>query len=53
MNAVCVLSGAGIKPGVTLKNVENIDLAPTVARLLDLKNFTPDGRVLTDALTTP
>lgn len=50
MNAVCVLSGAGIKPGVTLKNVENIDLAPTAARLLDVKDFTADGQILIHAL---
>lgn len=46
MNAVCVLSGAGIKPGVILKDVENIDIAPTVARLLGLTEFNADGHVL-------
>ncbi|HMC12539.1 MAG TPA: alkaline phosphatase family protein, partial [Pirellulaceae bacterium] len=50
MNAVCVLSGVGIRPGVRLKNVENIDIAPTVARLLGLAEFNADGRVLNEAL---
>lgn len=50
MNAVCVLSGAGIRPGVLLQNVENIDIAPTVARLLGLAEFSADGRVLDEAL---
>jgi hypothetical protein len=50
MNAVCVLSGAGIRPGIHLQNVENIDIAPTVARLLGLHDFTADGQVLEDAL---
>lgn len=53
MNAVCVLSGAGIRRGAQLKDVENIDIAPTVARLLGLANFAADGRVLEGALTSP
>jgi predicted AlkP superfamily pyrophosphatase or phosphodiesterase len=51
MNAVCVVSGAGIRPGVTLSNVENIDVAPTAARLLGLTDFSADGRVLKEALS--
>jgi predicted AlkP superfamily pyrophosphatase or phosphodiesterase len=50
MNAVCVLSGCGIRPGVRLKNVENIDLAPTIARSLDLSGLSADGRILSEAL---
>lgn len=50
MNALCVLSGAGIRPGEKLKQVENIDLAPTIAKLLGLTEFTADGQVLTGAL---
>jgi predicted AlkP superfamily pyrophosphatase or phosphodiesterase len=53
MNAVCVLSGVGIRPGVHLKNVENTDIAPTVARLLGLSKFPADGRTLDDALLAP
>jgi predicted AlkP superfamily pyrophosphatase or phosphodiesterase len=50
MNAVCVLSGCGIRSGVGLKNVENIDIAPTIARLLGLSGLSTDGRVLSEAL---
>jgi predicted AlkP superfamily pyrophosphatase or phosphodiesterase len=50
MNAVCILSGAGIKPGVRLKDVENIDIAPTIARLLGIELSNVDGSVLEDAL---
>jgi arylsulfatase A-like enzyme len=53
MNAVCVLSGAGIKPGVSLQDVENIDLAPTIAKILDIQNLSPDGHLLTSALISP
>jgi hypothetical protein len=35
---------------VRLKNVENVDVAPTVARLLGLAEFNTDGRVLNEAL---
>jgi predicted AlkP superfamily pyrophosphatase or phosphodiesterase len=50
MNAVCVLSGKEVRRGVRLKNVENIDIAPTIAQLLGINGFTADGRVLIDAL---
>ncbi|MEX2174299.1 MAG: nucleotide pyrophosphatase/phosphodiesterase family protein [Pirellulaceae bacterium] len=50
MNALCILSGVGVRAGVHLKDVENIDVAPTVARLLGLSDFSADGKVLADAL---
>jgi predicted AlkP superfamily pyrophosphatase or phosphodiesterase len=50
MNAVCVLSGKGIRKGAALEDVENIDIAPTIARLLELDSFEADGKVLTEAL---
>jgi predicted AlkP superfamily pyrophosphatase or phosphodiesterase len=53
MNAVCVLSGCGIRRGVRMKNVENIDIAPTIARLLGLTGLPADGRVLSEALDRP
>ena len=37
MNALFVASGAGIRAGTRLESVENIDLAPTVARLLGVR----------------
>jgi predicted AlkP superfamily pyrophosphatase or phosphodiesterase len=53
MNAICVLAGAGIKSGVSLTNVENIDIAPTVAHLLGLSGLSADGQVLKGALLRP
>lgn len=50
MNAVCILSGAGIRPGVTLQGVRNLDIAPTVAQLLDVRGLEADGEVLKEAL---
>jgi len=50
MNAVCVLSGRGIRSGVKLKSVENIDIAPTIAQLLGISDLSADGRVLREAL---
>lgn len=50
MNALCVLSGDGIRSGEKLRGVENIDIAPTIAHLLGLDDFPADGKVLNDAL---
>jgi predicted AlkP superfamily pyrophosphatase or phosphodiesterase len=50
MNAVCVLSGNGIRAGVKLKSVENTDIAPTIARLLGISGLSADGHVLTQGL---
>ena len=50
MNALCVLSGHGIRPGHKLPQAKNIDIAPTIAQLLGLKDFAADGKVLSDAL---
>jgi arylsulfatase A-like enzyme len=50
MNAICVLSGRGIRAAAKIKDVENIDVAPTIARLLNVEKFTADGKVLEGAL---
>jgi predicted AlkP superfamily pyrophosphatase or phosphodiesterase len=50
MNAVCVISGCGIRSGAHLQAIENIDIAPTAARLLGLAGFVADGRVMDGAL---
>lgn len=50
MNAMCVLSGRGIRQGEKLQDVENIDVAPTIATLLGLKEFSADGKPLAAAL---
>src|SRR5207237_6636258 len=34
MNAVFIASGRGVKKGATVESVRNIDVAPTVAKLL-------------------
>ncbi len=49
MNAVCVISGGGVRSGARLEKVENIDIAPTAARILGLK-FEATGRELSEAL---
>lgn len=50
IQALFIASGRGIKPGVKLGSVDNIDVAPTAARVLgvDLKNV--DGKVLSQIL---
>lgn len=50
MNAVCVLSGAGIRRGAIIPKAENIDIAPTAAHLLGLEKFSADGKALLEAL---
>lgn len=53
MRGTLVLSGAGIKQGASLSTVRNIDVAPTIARLLGIPFPSADGRVLTEALESP
>ncbi len=53
MKALCVLSGAGIRPGAHLPTVENIDIAPTIAELLDIQYPGSDGQPLAAAMTEP
>jgi len=48
MNATFVASGAGIRKGVTIDAVENIDVSPTIARLLGVEFNMVDGKVLTE-----
>jgi hypothetical protein len=50
MNATFVASGPGIKRGVKLASIRNLDVAPTVARLLGLEMKNIDGRVLSEIL---
>lgn len=51
MNAMFVAVGAGIRPGAKLGLIENIDVTPTMARLLGVNFPGADGRVLTEILT--
>ena len=50
LQSLFIASGRGIKPGVILPTVANVDIAPTAARLLGLEMKDVDGRVLTDIL---
>jgi predicted AlkP superfamily pyrophosphatase or phosphodiesterase len=51
LGSLFIASGRGIRRGVTLSSVNNIDLAPTAARLLGVTFENVEGRVLTDVLT--
>ncbi|HEY2415009.1 MAG TPA: ectonucleotide pyrophosphatase/phosphodiesterase [Pirellulaceae bacterium] len=50
MHATFVAAGAGIKAGVQLGLIHNVDVAPTIARLMGLAMKDVDGRVLTEIL---
>ncbi len=50
LQSLFIASGRGIKPGVILPTVANVDIAPTAARLLGLEMKDVDGKVLTDIL---
>jgi predicted AlkP superfamily pyrophosphatase or phosphodiesterase len=50
LDGIFVASGAGIKKGVKLERMRNIDVAPTIARLLDVPLPNVDGRVLEQIL---
>lgn len=50
MNALLVLSGKGIRAGEQLTGVENIDVAPTIAKLLGIEFAIADGKPLGAAL---
>lgn len=46
MNAIFVASGAGIRKGAALGQVRNVDVAPTVARLLGIALNRVEGKAL-------
>ncbi len=50
MHGSFVAWGAGIKRGITLSSINNLDVAPTMAALLGLEMKDVDGRVLTECL---
>lgn len=52
MNATFVASGRGIKRGAKVGMINNVDVAPTMAKLLDQPLPGADGRVLTEILTS-
>jgi predicted AlkP superfamily pyrophosphatase or phosphodiesterase len=51
MNAMFIAAGAGLKRGVELDVIENIDVAPTVAHLLGVQLPDTDGKIMAGALT--
>lgn len=51
MNAVFVASGRGVKKGARLGIIENVDVAPTVMKLLGKELAGSDGKILSEALT--
>jgi predicted AlkP superfamily pyrophosphatase or phosphodiesterase len=46
MNGIFIAAGRGVKAGVKLETVDNIDIAPTIAALLGQKLATADGKVI-------
>ena len=52
LQALFIASGRGIKPGVKLDTVNNVDVAPTAAILLHVQMKEVEGRVLTEILAT-
>lgn len=50
MQEVFVAWGYGVRPGARLGVIDNIDVAPTVAKLLGLSMTGVDGKVLSQAL---
>ena len=50
LHAMFVVSGAGIKPGTNLGDIDNKQVAPTIAKLLGIEMPGVEGKPLTDAL---
>lgn len=50
LDGIFVASGRGIKPGIVLDRMTNLDVAPTMAKLMHLKLPETDGRVLEEIL---
>jgi predicted AlkP superfamily pyrophosphatase or phosphodiesterase len=51
LDAIFIASGRGIKPGTHLERIRNLDVAPTIAKLLGLDLPGAEGRVLTEILS--
>jgi predicted AlkP superfamily pyrophosphatase or phosphodiesterase len=50
LQSLFIASGRGIKPGMVIDSVNNVDVAPTAATLLGLEMKNVDGRVLSEIL---
>jgi len=53
MNATFVASGRGLKRGLKIGLVDNIDVAPTIAHLLGQLLAGAEGKVISQILSTP
>lgn len=51
LSALFIASGRGIRRGVKLDVIDNVDVAPTAARLLGIDMKDVDGKVLTEILS--
>jgi len=51
LQAIFIASGRGIRAGVTLDSVTNLDIAPTAARLLGVELANVQGKVLSEVLS--
>jgi hypothetical protein len=50
LDGCCVISGAGIAKGKLIDKIQNVDITPTMARLLGIPFKKADGRVIEAAL---
>lgn len=50
LDGIFITSGAGIKKGVVIPRIANLDVAPTIAKLLGLTIDRPEGRALSEVL---
>ncbi len=53
LDGIFIASGRGIKKGIVLDRMANLDVAPTIAKLMSLKLPHADGRVLDEILISP
>jgi predicted AlkP superfamily pyrophosphatase or phosphodiesterase len=51
LDGILIASGYGIRKGVTLSRVSNLDVTPTLSRLLGVESPGKEGRVLEEFLT--
>jgi len=51
LDGIFIASGSGIKPGAKLGRIKNLDVAPTLARLMGLELPGVEGRVLSEILS--
>jgi predicted AlkP superfamily pyrophosphatase or phosphodiesterase len=51
LHAIFIASGAGIKPGVQIGEIDNRSVAPTIAKLLGIEMPGVEGKVLSEALS--